>query len=110
MNSIVLGLQPQQSQFHNSVSCNLNSIFSQLAHLFQTLNLIFYSSVIEDASPPTCTITWSGQYNNPTPVVKWGDPLPSPLPGCYVQDSREGYHMTYYWFFILDWSFYPGQD
>ena len=25
------------------------------------------------------------------------------LPGCYVTDSREGWHLTYYWFYILEW-------
>ncbi|XP_019864463.1 PREDICTED: uncharacterized protein LOC109593807 [Amphimedon queenslandica] len=59
----------------------------------------FYSSVIEDASHPECTISWDFNYLVPKP----GDQSSSLLPGCFVADSREGYHMTYYWFYIIDW-------
>ncbi|XP_076472001.1 uncharacterized protein LOC143301527 [Babylonia areolata] len=63
--------------------------------------LTFHSSVIEDASPPTCNIPWNGTYLNPT--EKKMDR--SPLPSCFTGDSREGYHMTYYWFRLLEWEF-----
>ncbi|XP_077996210.1 uncharacterized protein LOC144449539 isoform X2 [Glandiceps talaboti] len=66
---------------------------------YTNVNLIFYSSVIEDASPPTCQIAWNGTYLTPTKPGSYQ----SLLPGCFVEDSREGYHMTYYWFHILDW-------
>ena len=59
----------------------------------------FFSSVIEDASHPSCKIEWNYSYKEP----KTTDPTESLLPGCFVADSREGYHMTYYWFYILDW-------
>ncbi|XP_067655926.1 uncharacterized protein [Haliotis asinina] len=66
------------------------------------VDLTFYSSVIEDASPPTCSLQWNGTYL----VPKTTDPRESLLPGCFVMDSREGYHMTYYWFHIFEWAFY----
>ena len=69
--------------------------------------LTFHSSVIEDASPPTCTIDWNYTYRLPQEVLGPGSTSPaneSLLPGCFTMDSREGYHMTYYWFYILDWS------
>ncbi len=59
----------------------------------------FFSSVIEDASHPSCKIEWNYSYKEPNTT----DPTESLLPGCFVADSREGYHMTYYWFHILDW-------
>ena len=63
--------------------------------------MTFHSSVIEDASPPTCSIPWNGTYLNPT-----ADKMDrSPLPSCFTMDSREGYHMTYYWFSLLEWQF-----
>ncbi|XP_060557177.1 uncharacterized protein LOC132717669 [Ruditapes philippinarum] len=67
-----------------------------------TVSLIFHSSVIEDASPPTCDLSWNGTYLVPKSPVKENPDL---LPSCFVQDSREGYHMTSYWFHLLDWSF-----
>lgn len=66
--------------------------------------LTFHSSVILDASPPTCTIAWSGSYLLPTRPPGSSATLESLLPGCFTADSREGYHMTNYWFYILDWS------
>lgn len=67
--------------------------------------LTFHSSVIEDASPPTCTITWDNQYNLPTqPPHPAATSMESLIPGCSTADSREGYHMTNYWFYILYWS------
>ena len=62
--------------------------------------LTFHSSVIEDASPPTCNIAWNGTYLVPTKLT---NQLPSLLPGCMTMDSREGYHMTSYWFYLIDW-------
>lgn len=64
--------------------------------------LTFHSSVVEDASPPTCTISWNGTYKIPTQPPS--SSMESLLPGCFTADSREGYHMTNYWFYILDWS------
>jgi secretion-regulating guanine nucleotide exchange factor len=63
------------------------------------IDLVFYSSVIMDASHPECKISWNYNYL----VPNHGGSMDSLLPGCFVADSREGYHMTYYWFFILDW-------
>ncbi|KAK3595185.1 hypothetical protein CHS0354_002791 [Potamilus streckersoni] len=65
--------------------------------------LTFYSSVILDASPPTCNIPWNGTYLVPTEPWKPDQDL---LPSCFTEDSREGYHMTYYWFHIFDWTFH----
>ncbi|KAK6192176.1 hypothetical protein SNE40_003693 [Patella caerulea] len=65
------------------------------------IDVIFFSSVIEDASSPTCSIMWNGTYLTPTT----DNGPPSLLPGCYTMDSREGYHMTYYWFYLLKWQF-----
>jgi len=59
----------------------------------------FYSSVIEDAEPPSCLIK-NFTYKNPlTPA---NQPI---LPSCFVMDSREGYHMTSYWFTALTWEY-----
>ncbi|KAJ8304678.1 hypothetical protein KUTeg_018261 [Tegillarca granosa] len=66
-----------------------------------TVDVVFHSSVIEDAGPPECTIPWNGTYLVPTPK-KMDLSL---LPGCSIKDSREGYHVTYYWFYILEWTF-----
>ena len=69
--------------------------------------LTFYSSVILDASPPTCTIEWNYTYRIPTQYIGVSSDSianESLLPGCATADSREGYHMTYYWFYIIDWS------
>ncbi len=66
----------------------------------------FGSHDIEDASPPTCSINWNGTYLAPKKMswqVMQNFGLTSPLPSCYVEDSREGYHMTYYWFHLLEW-------
>ncbi|XP_021359269.1 uncharacterized protein LOC110454209 [Mizuhopecten yessoensis] len=67
-----------------------------------TVDLVFHSSVVEDADPPACSIGWNGTY-----LVPRASNIPdqSLLPGCMTGDSREGYHMTYYWFHILEWSF-----
>ena len=73
--------------------------------------LTFHSSVIEDASPPTCTITWDNHYNLPTqPPHPDATSMESLLPGCFTADSREGYHMTNYWFYILHWSLSGGKE
>lgn len=58
----------------------------------------FYSSVIVDASPPSCLIK-NFMYGNP--VATSSQPL---LPSCFDIDSREGYHMTYYWFTAITWN------
>lgn len=65
-----------------------------------TIDLTFYSSVIEDASPPTCTINWPGGFGAPHA----GGSTDGMIPGCYTMDSREGYHMTDYWFAVYDFA------
>ncbi|XP_013379826.1 uncharacterized protein LOC106151235 isoform X1 [Lingula anatina] len=72
---------------------------SQLNATTVNVHLLFHSSVIEDASPPTCDIPWKGGYLTPTTTSA----KESLLPGCFTAESREGYHMTYYWFYIIDW-------
>merc|ERR1711973_208188 len=67
--------------------------------------LEFRSSVIEDASPPTCTINFNGTFV--LPGLGGDDERLSPLPGCFTADSREGFHMTYYWFYLYLW---PGSQ
>ncbi len=74
-----------------------------------SIYLTFHSSVINDASPPACTIEWDYKYRLPQNGIKPGahvnpDQMESLLSGCSLGDSREGYHMTYYWFYILDWT------
>ena len=71
------------------------------AHSVGTIDVVFYSSVINDASHPECQIPWHFGYQNPT-ADNSGQ---CPLPGCFVADSREGYHMTNYWFHVIDWAF-----
>ncbi|XP_062578551.1 uncharacterized protein LOC134240482 isoform X1 [Saccostrea cucullata] len=71
------------------------------ANTSMTVHLTFHSSVIEDASPPECEIQFNGTYLVPTAK----NPGMSLLPNCFVMDSREGYHMTYYWFKLFDWNF-----
>ncbi|XP_060066495.1 uncharacterized protein LOC132546795 [Ylistrum balloti] len=66
-----------------------------------SLDIMFESHVIVDASHPECRFNWNGSYLVPTAE----NPKKSLLPGCFVMDSREGYHMTYYWFHLLDWNF-----
>jgi len=70
----------------------------KMSHTYVYLS--FFTSVIEDASPVVCKILWDYKYREPTN----DNPKESLLPGCWVADSREGYHMTYYWFHILDWE------
>lgn len=64
------------------------------------IDVTFYSSVIEDASHPSCRILWDYKYAEPVMSMC----KPAFLPGCFNAESREGYHMTYYWFNILDWQ------
>eukprot|EP01094_Clydonella_sp_ATCC50884_P017371 TRINITY_DN3005_c0_g1_i3.p1 TRINITY_DN3005_c0_g1~~TRINITY_DN3005_c0_g1_i3.p1 ORF type:complete len:115 (-),score=11.18 TRINITY_DN3005_c0_g1_i3:107-451(-) len=52
------------------------------------MTVTFRSSVVEDASPPSCTISWDRS-----------DLLTQPF--CYVMDSREGYHLTSYWIRLI---------
>ena len=70
--------------------------------------LTFYSSVIEDASPPTCTIQWNYKFKVPMNFIgivdTYVEASENLLPACGTADSREGYHMTYYWFYIYDWG------
>lgn len=63
------------------------------------VEVTFYSSEIMDAEPPRCSIPVPGNYSNPASP----DVAPA-LPHCFVMDSREGYHMTAYWFSILTWN------
>lgn len=73
--------------------------------------LTFHSSVVLDASPPTCTIDWNYSYRLPTNTLGPASQEvaeESLLPGCFTADSREGYHMTNYWFYILDWTLNSG--
>lgn len=70
--------------------------------VLQYVNITFHSSVIEDAVPPSCIISWDGSYLDPTTT----DPRESPLPSCWTRESREGYHMTYFWFRLLEWVFF----
>jgi len=55
----------------------------------------FRSSVIEDASPPTCDYT-----------IDVSAPLPQENSVCETWDSREGYHMTGYVFNITGYKYY----
>ncbi|XP_062578552.1 uncharacterized protein LOC134240482 isoform X2 [Saccostrea cucullata] len=71
------------------------------ANTSMIVDLTFHSSVIVDASPPTCKIPFTGSYL----VPKADDREMSLLPNCMTGDSREGYHMTYYWFKIFDWTY-----
>eukprot|EP00300_Choanocystis_sp_HF-7_P024140 c25544_g1_i1.p1 GENE.c25544_g1_i1~~c25544_g1_i1.p1 ORF type:complete len:174 (+),score=28.87 c25544_g1_i1:1-522(+) len=60
----------------------------------------FHSSVIMDASPPSCAFNFNASYGPPTtPGSSEGI-----LPGCFTMESREGFHMTSYWFYILSWT------
>ncbi len=63
-----------------------------------SVTVTFFSVI--GASPPSCKIEWNYSYREP----KTSDPAESLLPGCFVSDSVEGYHVTYYWFHILDWT------
>ena len=76
-----------------------SSLFPPTGNGKSSVIVTFFSSVIVDASPPSCKIEWNYSYKEP----KTSDPTESLLPGCFVADSREGYHTTYYWFHILDW-------
>lgn len=66
------------------------------------VEVTFFSSVIEDASHPSCRILWDYKYTEPV----LSSCKPTFLPGCFNAESREGYHITYYWFNILDWQFH----
>ena len=76
----------------------------------------FYSSVIVDASPPTCIIACKPVNNQPTPYrcsqcsvmyaqVPWPHRV---LTFVFVsvlrRDSREGYHLTTYTFDVVGWK------
>jgi len=91
---------PLSFTFQNNTTPSIWTDYSQM-----TLHMLFRSSVIEDASPPTCDINWNGSYITPWPIQSEQIVLTSPLPGCFTMESREGYHMTSYWFYLLDWKF-----
>ncbi len=55
-----------------------------------SVTVTFFSVI--GASPPSCKIEWNYSYREP----KTSDPAESLLPGCFVSDSVEGYHVTYY--------------
>ena len=86
---------------------NGNIVVSPKKIYLQSLELEFGSHAVEDASHPTCKINFNGtSYVLPDPMdmESNGLVLKSPLPGCFTGDSREGYHMTYYWFHLLEWN------
>ena len=65
------------------------------------IDLVFHSHDIEDAEPPACRIVWDYTYLVPSDA----NYKSSLLPGCALEDSREGWHMTYYWFYVFDWAY-----
>ncbi|XP_064604005.1 uncharacterized protein LOC135469314 isoform X1 [Liolophura sinensis] len=87
---ILFGIRTHAESNHSSVITVL---------VFQHVEVTFYSYVLQGASPPTCQIGWNGTYLLPTS----DDPDHTLLPGCFLSESREGYHMTYFWFYILQW-------
>eukprot|EP00052_Salpingoeca_macrocollata_P004496 m.41657 g.41657 ORF g.41657 m.41657 type:complete len:155 (+) comp14254_c0_seq2:3-467(+) len=81
------------------LEANYSTVCSDLTKKGPCVNLVFHSHVIEDASPPTCSFEVS--------KLKFGTPTDKDrnvLPMCFTMDSREGYHMTYYWFYALQWT------
>jgi hypothetical protein len=82
----------------------------------------FYSSVIVDASPPTCVIACKPVDNQPMPYrcsqcsVMYAQRTLTPCPplatSCahivslshVCRDSREGYHLTTYTFDVVGWK------
>jgi len=67
-----------------------------------TIQLTFHSNAVLDASPPTCQLHFNETYIAPKPSMLDKNGIYSPLPSCYTEDSREGYHLTYYWFYLLE--------
>ncbi|XP_025086073.1 uncharacterized protein LOC112559227 [Pomacea canaliculata] len=65
----------------------------------------FYTNIIL-AMPPTCSIPWNGTYLE----LYTSNTSESPLPTCFVSNSQEGYHTMYYWFRLLDWTFFTLQQ
>ena len=63
------------------------------------LQVTFYASAI-GVQPPSCSILWDYKYLEPQTDNSSG----SLLPGCFISDSQEGWHVTYYWFYILEWE------
>ena len=80
---------------------NYSIIIDENGKTHTDVDLVFHSHDIEDASPPTCKIQWDYSYKVPSEKNFQS----SLLPGCYTSDSREGFHMTYYWFYIIDWMY-----
>ena len=71
-----------------------------------TLSTIFYSHVIEDASPPSCTnqcILFDRKRNEQDGSAS-GGPVGFQCTSCTVMDSREGFHMTTYSFTVISWT------
>lgn len=71
----------------------------------QGLVVTFKSGVVEDATPPSCTIPYTNASDRSLAYglpAKFG--LPPVLPTCYTMDSREGYHLTQYTFAALAWE------
>lgn len=62
--------------------------------------MTFFSSDVIDAEPPRCQVPFNGTFLLPSPEG-YDDEL---LPNCFVQDSREGAQLTYFWFKIFDWK------
>ncbi|XP_064604006.1 uncharacterized protein LOC135469314 isoform X2 [Liolophura sinensis] len=83
---------------HGPMTFTVSKTFGQTSDLYH-VEVTFYSYVLQGASPPTCQIGWNGTYLLPTS----DDPDHTLLPGCFLSESREGYHMTYFWFYILQW-------
>ena len=65
------------------------------------IDVTWYTSAIS-IQPPSCRIKWDAQYL--VPKVEDAPYMYSLLPGCFINDSQEGYHVTYYWLHILEWE------
>lgn len=61
----------------------------------------YYSSALLAGGPASCKIQWDYAYRVP------GDSNPerSLLPGCYTTDSNKESYSTYYWIYVIDWSY-----
>ena len=71
----------------------------------QGLVVTFKSGVIEDASPPSCTIPYTNATEQSLDFglpAKFGQPPVFPF--CSVMASREGYHLTQFTFAALSWE------
>lgn len=70
-------------------------------HTYVDLEFHSHSHNNEDESPPNCKIMWDYSYKVPSE----SNYQSSLLPGCYTTDSRQDFPMTYYWFYVLDWTY-----